>query len=346
MNGKLRIGVIGVGSYSLGYHMPIIKRSPDAELTAICRRSPEKLAEAARQFQVAHTFTDYRQMLDEVKLDAVAVSGPNGLHYEHCKAALERGLHVLVDKHMVLHTAEAEELVALAKEKGLVLSVGYNRHFDPANLYARKLIQEGHLGELIYAQAIQLGYPSPDTWYFDPELGGGGPWIGRGTHMVDLIPWTTGLKPTEVTGSLAWQEGLKVDIGGTITMKLEGEVVAQVSSFWKQDHNRDEAYYYGTKGSIAVVRPFGLRAQQALRRPPYSLQVDHIGTWAIEHRDGAGNLVEPKELPPAYTTTENFIDAILGRDENRATGEDGVWTVKVIEAAYRSARTGRRVSLR
>jgi predicted dehydrogenase len=163
--------------------------------------------------------------------------------------------------------------------------------------------------------------------------------------MVDLIMWTTGLKPVEVSASLAFEEGVEVDVGGIVTMKLEGEVLGQVSSFLRMDRGRDEAYYYGTEGSIAVVRPFPFQIGFPPYRRPYEAQVAHTGSWVIEHRDASGNLVEPGELPPAYTTTENFIDAILGRDENRASGEEGVWTVKVIEGAYESARTGRKVSL-
>ena len=150
---KLRFGAIGVGNYALGYHLPIIKSSQDAELVAIHRRSPDRLADAAKSFKVAHAFTDYVAMLDSVELDAVVVSGPTGLHYEYCRAALEHGLHVLVDKPWVVRTAEAEDLLALARRKGLVLSVSYNRHFDPANMCARNVMQSGQLGEIICASA-------------------------------------------------------------------------------------------------------------------------------------------------------------------------------------------------
>ena len=241
---KLRFGAIGVGNYALGYHLPIIKSSQDAELVAIHRRSPDRLADAAKSFKVAHAFTDYVAMLDSVELDAVVVSGPTGLHYEYCRAALEHGLHVLVDKPWVVRTAEAEDLLALARRKGLVLSVSYNRHFDPANMCARNVMQSGQLGEIICASALQLGFPSPDdrNWLFDPKLGVHGPLLGRGTHMVDLIPWATGLLPTEVTCSLVWRDGLSVDIGGSMTLKMEGEVLAQIATLMKQERDHDEVW--------------------------------------------------------------------------------------------------------
>ena len=96
MNGsdKLRFGVIGVGRYATGYHLPLIVRSGDAELVAIHRRSPDRLAQTAEAFDVPHAFADYREMLDSVDLDVVVVSGPQGLHHEWCMAALERGHHV------------------------------------------------------------------------------------------------------------------------------------------------------------------------------------------------------------------------------------------------------------
>ena len=341
----LRIGVIWVGDYPLQYHLPILKRSPDADLIAIHRRSPKKLRQAAKQFGVPKAFTNYREMLDSVKMDGVVVSGPHGLHYDCCKYALERDLHVLVDKPMVHTSEEAEGLVALADERGLVLCVGFNRRFDPANLYARSMIHEGHLGEIFYACSVQFGFPPiAGTWRNDKELGGG-PLYGRGAHMLDLIPWTTGLMPEAITASVIKKEGLQTDIGGTITLECQGGMLAQVTCLVRKGHGRDEVHYYGTKGSISVKRPFPFQVGPAPYAKTYALEVEHVGTWAVEHCGAEGNLVYHAALPPAYTTTEHFIDVILGRDENRASGEDGLWSVRTLEAALESAETGRRVNL-
>jgi predicted dehydrogenase len=334
----LRLGVIGVGRYALAYHLPLINMSPEAELVAIHRRSADALAQAAAEFDVPHAFTDHLALLDQVDLDAVVVSGPEGLHHEYCMSALERGLHVLVDKPWVLRSADAEEQMALARDKGVVLAIAYNRHLDSANMYARDVIQNGRLGQLIHASALQLGFPAPEAspWQYTPGIGGG-PLYGRGAHMADLLPWTTGLRPSEVSAALVYQPGLATDVGGSITIRLSDTVTAHMDCFVAQDHNRDEARYYGTEGSLFVYRP--------ARRPNRPRKAIGIGVWAVEHWDQAGERIEPLSLPEDSTTVDHFLAVIQGREENRCGGEEGIVAVRVLEAAYASARSGQKVRL-
>jgi predicted dehydrogenase len=335
----LRLGVIGVGRYALAYHLPLIKMSPEAELVAIHRRSADALAQAAAEFDVPHTFTDHLALLDGVDLDAVIVSGPEGIHHEYCMSALERGLHVLVDKPWVLRSADAEEQMALARDKGVVLAIAYNRHLDSANMYAREIIQSGRLGQVIHASALQLGFPAPEAspWQYTPGLGGG-PLYGRGAHMADLLPWTTGLRPSEVSATLVHQPGLATDVGGSVTMRLGDAVTAHMDCFVAQDHNRDEARYYGTEGSLFVYRP--------VRRSDRPRKAIGIGVWAVEHWDQVGEPIEPLTLPEGSTTVDHFLAVVQGREESRCGGEEGIIAVRVLEAAYESARSGQMIRLK
>ena len=98
----VRIGVLGAGWFASRRHCPDIAAHRDAELTALCRRNPEKLQQMADAFSVADTFTDYRELLDSGTLDGVLVCSPHDLHYEHAKAALDQGLHVLLEKPKVM----------------------------------------------------------------------------------------------------------------------------------------------------------------------------------------------------------------------------------------------------
>ena len=99
MTQKLRVGVIGAGLFASMRHLPDLAASPEAEVVAVCRRDPEALGKVAAHFGVPHRFTDYARLLDEVELDAVVVSSPHGLHFEHVRAALgpQDGEHGLGD---------------------------------------------------------------------------------------------------------------------------------------------------------------------------------------------------------------------------------------------------------
>jgi len=250
----------------------------------------------------------------------VTVSSPHGLHHRHARDALDRGLHVLVDKHFVLRTSEARELIALARARGRVLLVALNRHLDPANLYARDLIRGGALGTVYFARALQLGYPS-DRFYADPELGGGGPLVGRGTHMASLIPWLTGWRPRAVTAVFA-DRGGPVDAGAAVAVDFGGGALGQIASLADAHRNVDEVAVYGPGGVVVVERVPG--------RPG----------WTVRQHDAAGD-VPPGPLPAGQTTTDHFVDVILGRAELRIPLDDALAAVQIVEAAYESARTGR-----
>ncbi|HEY8477283.1 MAG TPA: Gfo/Idh/MocA family oxidoreductase [Chloroflexota bacterium] len=326
MNGKVRVAIIGAGSYAEVYHIPALLEHPDAALVALCRHDAGKLSHLASRLGVQRTSTDYREIVDQGDLDAVVISSPHGLHYEHARYALERGLHVLLDKHMVLRTAQALDLLRLARERKVVFGVAYNRHLDPANLYARRLIRDGVLGDLVFARALQLGYPS-QGWYTTKALGGGGPFVGRGSHMADLIRWYVGWRPVTVTATVR-QGAFEVDDGGVFTITFENGFQCSVASLRDAHRDVDEMAVYGTAGAVVVSRPLGWQYR-----------------WWLVHYGRGGEVQELPRLPEGSTSTANFIDAVLGRDELKVPAEDGVYAVQIIEAAYRSAESGRSIAL-
>src|SRR5579883_558033 len=226
---KIRVAVIGAGGYAGSYHIPHLAANPHADLLALCSKDPDDLAEKARTFNVPRIFTDHLELLEKTPLDAIVVSSPHALHYEHCKAGLERGLHVLVDKHPVLRTTEWLELTTLAERQGKILMPALNRHLDPANLYAKGLIQSGALGEIFYARSLQVGYPI-ERHYVHLALAGGGPLVGRGSHMAALIPWLTGWQTSEVSAQVTRRPDLEVDVGGVINVHATGGALFQIAS--------------------------------------------------------------------------------------------------------------------
>ena len=324
-NGRVRVGVIGAGNYASAYHVPHLVASADAGVQAVCDASPERLAAAGAATGVAqdHLYADHRQMLEREELDAVTVSSPHALHATHVRDALECGLHVLVDKPFVLRSADARALIRLAEERERILMVALNRHLDPANLYARDLIQSGALGEPAFARSLQVGYP-PGGFYRDPELSGGGPLVGRGTHMASLMPWLTGWRPVSVSAVLAQGAG-EVDDGAAVSVVFGGEKLGQIASVRHGSPPADEMGVHGSGGTVLVQRVPGRRG------------------WVV--RRNGGDPVPEDELPPGQTTTDHFVEAILGRTAPRIPLIDALISVQIVEAAYEAARTGRTVKV-
>ena len=199
MADKIRLGLIGAsvrGTWSSRSHLPALHASSEVELTAVCTTRADS-AEAARQAWGARlAFDDYREMVASPQIDAVAVVVRVPSHYAPTKAALEAGKHVYCEWPLGRTTAEAVELSALAKTKGLVTAVGLQARVNPAVMQMKELVEAGYVGEVmaVHVSLMREGVltrPSNRTWQRDAELGANTLTIANG-HTVDAMRFVTG----------------------------------------------------------------------------------------------------------------------------------------------------------
>jgi predicted dehydrogenase len=145
------MGVIGLGEVAQVVHLPVLRSLPDLfEVTAVCDISPGLLDRIGGQYGVANRYADVAEMLDQERLDCVLVLNSDEYHAEAVVAALDRGVHVLVEKPMCLSPREAEQIIAARDRSGAVVMVGYMRRFAPAFVEATERI--GTLGRINYAR--------------------------------------------------------------------------------------------------------------------------------------------------------------------------------------------------
>jgi predicted dehydrogenase len=144
--------VIRIGHAGLGYWGPNLARNFGAlaDLRWLCDLSPELLDTAAKAHPQARTTADFQELLADPEVDAVVIATPVVTHYELAKQALSAGKHVFVEKPQAQSSAEAEELVALAQERGLVLMPGYLLLYHPALRRLKELIDGGEFGDVLY----------------------------------------------------------------------------------------------------------------------------------------------------------------------------------------------------
>jgi predicted dehydrogenase len=341
MTDQVRIGVVGAGWFASRRHLPEIGRCGRAQLTAVCRRNPAELERIAEHFGRPACYTDYQQMLAEASLDAVLICTPHALHGPQAAAALERGLHVLVEKPMALTAQAAEALAAQAAERGRVLAVAVNPPFWAHCHALRQWLSSGGAGEVEMIDLRWLGSVEalygrgplpeklpgvvrPSLFRGDPALAGGGHLMDAGSHLVSELLWVTGRKPVTVSAlmddpanDLRACVSLQLDNGAMATLGLRGD-----SHF---PDRRVFGRYYGDAGSAAVDGT------------PFRLTLSPHGIPATTQTEA--------ELPAVPTPVENFVDAILGRAELLSPPEHGIALARVMEAAYQSARTGQTVRL-
>ena len=199
MADKIRLGLLGAsvtGTWSSRAHFPALKVSQDFELTAVCTSKAES-AEASRRAHGARlAFHDYQAMLASPEIDAVAVVVRVPSHYAPTKAAIEAGKHVYCEWPLGRTTAEAVELAALAKSRGLVTAVGLQARLNPALMYMKELIDAGYVGEIraVHVSLLREGIlarPAHRTWQRDVSLGANTLTIPNG-HTVDALRFVVG----------------------------------------------------------------------------------------------------------------------------------------------------------
>ena len=236
---KLRLGLIGAsvrGTWSSRSHLPALQASADVELTAVCTTRADS-AEAARQAYGARlAFDDWRKMVASPEIDAVAVVVRVPSHYEPAKAALEAGKHVYCEWPLGQTTAEAEELAALAKAKGLATAVGLQARVNPAVMYMREQVAAGSIGEImaVHVSMIRDGVltrPSHRTWQRDAALGANTLTIANG-HTIDAMRFVAG-DFTRLSAVVATQAKQWLDTGSNSWLDVTAPDNVLVSGWLK-----------------------------------------------------------------------------------------------------------------
>ncbi|NUT12593.1 MAG: Gfo/Idh/MocA family oxidoreductase, partial [Nonomuraea sp.] len=181
----IRVGLIGYGTAGAFFHAPLIHATPGLRLAAVVTRNPERQAEVAAKYGAAGV-ADVRELWG--RSDLVVVASPNRTHVSMAAAALTEGLPVVVDKPVARTAAEARELLRLAEDRDLMLTVFQNRRWDGDFLTTRRLIDEGRLGEVLrFESRFERWRPVPKGGW--RETGGaaeiGGLLYDLGTHLVD-----------------------------------------------------------------------------------------------------------------------------------------------------------------
>jgi len=244
------------------------------------------------------------------------------LHHRQILDCLGSGKHVLTEKPMVCSAAHAKEVMAAQGDR--VLMISYQRHFQGPYIYIRDQVRSGALGELTYVAALQGQNwlnSQRGAWRSDPALSGGGQLNDSGSHLVDILLWTTGLAAEEVSATINSYD-LPVDIDSAISIRFANGARGTLSIIGNSPMWWEEFSVWGSEGCLLYRN----------------------GT-IMQRRFDEEIMVEPTELPADSTPDRNFVDVILGRDTNRVPAECGLRVIELTEAAWRSAELGRPVQV-
>ena len=230
----IKVGVIGVGLHGMN-HVRSYAALPTSELVAIADVNAERARTVAEAFNIPGWYTDYHAMLTEAELDAVSIATPDHLHLEPTLAALEAGVHVLLEKPMALTVADAERMVTAAEAAGLKLMVNFANRWQLPTTQAKEALDRGELGHPIYAYVRMI-----NTLYVPTKMLAWTPktalphWLL--THATDRVRWFFGSEPKRVfavsTSGVLKSMGIDTEDLYHATVEFESGAIATFETFW------------------------------------------------------------------------------------------------------------------
>ena len=307
------------------------------ELAAVVNHKTESMAAFAEEFGISRQYSTVDDMLRDSGIDALVVSTPNYLHAPQTIAALNAGLHVLVEKPMAMNAQEAEQMCKAADRSGRLLMVAHCWRFDPDVLWLKE--QSQRLGKIIrtkgYGVHVHWG---PSGWFAQKEFAGGGAMADMGIHALDTARFLLGdPKPVSVYAKIGtYYKDFDVDDTGIILVEWENGATSYIESGWWQPHaDGPEAatQLYGTVG-------FGQLFPTRLEVPNLQEQkLDVIESGLAFPRENHA----PQRL---YDDQFRYFLACIERNQTpNPGGLEGLVNMKVVDAAYESARTGKVVEI-
>lgn len=331
---KLNIALCGLGNYAKLLALGL-EKATYCQLAGLITGTPEKEKIWGEKYNIPkkniYNYENFDAIKNNPDIDLIYVVLPNSMHKEYTIRAAQAKKHVIVEKPMALNAKDCLDMIAACKANNVQLAVGYRLHFEPHHLEIKKLGQQKTFGPIRYIDA-SLGYRGkhwkPDNWHLKKEMSGGGPLINIGIYCIQCNRYILGEEPVQVTaqfGPVQRPQYFK-EVEESITWQLEFPGGAVTTSASSLSYNTDRLYASGDKGYFELEPALGygpFNGKSSLGRFEFPVinqqqtQMDEISKYVLNN----------KPLP------------------THITGEEGYRDMRVIDAIYKAAETGKKVSL-
>lgn len=308
----LRVGVIGVGAMGRN-HARVYNEMEETELVAVADSNPETAHKAARLFRTT-AYTDYGEMLERERLDAVSIAVPSREHLAAAQAAAGAGVSMLVEKPIAGSVAEAERIIALAHERRVLLTIGHIERFNPAVIELKRRLDSGELGRIFQIRVRRLGP-------FPARIRDVGVVLDLATHDLDIFCYLTGVPVTRVyaetarrihtdhedllSGIIAFANGTVgvLDINWLTPTKVRELSVTGECGMFVVNYLTQELYFYrnrSTEGDWKSLQTLSSVSEGEMIKPN------------IQMRE------------PLKVELESFVRAVACQETAPVSGEDGL----------------------
>lgn len=329
---KLGFALCGLGNLSTHQIAPALAKTKHCRLAGIVTGTPAKAEAWKAKYGIpaasVYSYDDMHRMADNPDIDVVYVVTPNGLHAEHTIKAAQAGKHVFCEKPMEVSVERCHQMIDACRKAGRLLGTAYRCQFDPHHLECIRLVREEVFGKPTILQsgfAIDVG--ESGQWRLDRALAGGGALMDVGIYALQATRYLTGEEPILISAIETKTDKVKfaeVDESMVWTTRFPSGVVAHCSTSYRA-------------GGIQNLR---VNAERGW------FELDPAFFYSgIHGRRSDGKEIRFPEIDMFAAEMDDFAQCILEGRPTKVPGEEGLRDVRIIQAIYESARTGRAVSL-
>lgn len=330
----LKVAIMGLGSYGTRV-ADAMQSCTKAKLTGVISGTPSKIKNWQRKYNIpesnCYNYENFDRVKDNPDIDAIYVITPNGLHHDQVIRVAKAGKHAICEKPMAVNAKEGQEMVDACKKANVKLLVGYRMHFEPKTLEIIRMRNDGELGKVMFFQGLSgFKIGDPTQWRLNKVLAGGGAMMDIGIYSINGARYMVGEDPVWVTAQERKTDKVKFKEGVDETilfqMGFPGGAVASCLSTYNMSH-LDRFFVTAEKG-FAELHPA-------------------TGYGPIEGSTHKGKLTQPHKT---HQTAQMDEMASIILEGNKPVvpvdGEEGLKDLKIIDAIYKAAKTGKQVYLK
>ncbi len=338
---KIKFTLIGCGRIS-SKHFESIQRIENAEITACCDIIKERAKKSAEEYEIPNYYTDYKSMMNKEKSDAVIICTPSGLHSKIGIEAASRGFHVISEKPMATKLEDADKLIKACDENNVKLFVVKQNRLNTTIQLLRKAIDKHRFGKIYVVQSNVFWQRPQDyydiakwrgTWEFD-----GGAFMNQASHYVDAIQWLIGPVESVMAETATLARNIETEDSGSAILKFRNGVIGTINVTML-------TYPRNFEGSISVLGEKGTVKIGGIA-------INKIEKWEFEEYDDDDRIIERSNYQPPNVYGlghlpyyQNVMKTLRGNSEAHTDGREGRKSLEIIEAIYKSAKTGEKVAL-
>lgn len=325
----IRFGILGFGLHAAKRLMPGFQLARSCRVTALSRRRISEARESARQYDIPLAFDSAENLCRSPEVDAVFVATPNACHLADVLLAIESGKPVLCEKPMAVNADECQRMVEAARKARVLLGVAQVFRFEDSTARLRERVAAGQIGNVVFARSefsFAAGAGHPRTWMNDLAIAGGGPIADVGVHCVDALRYILQDEVTRV-GARGMADSRSGETEAAAALVLE--------------------FARGTLGAVLVSfraeyrTPIELVGDTGVLRADDGLSVERPITLQLRRGEVVVDTESISNQPAYARQVDAFAAAVEGGAEFPVPGEEGWQNQEVLDAAYRSLKSGR-----